>query len=283
MRRKLLILCIVWLISLSGMAQSLPKMSFQAVVRNANNELITNASVSVTVSFINFSPSGTVVYSEAHNVRSNQNGLISLLVGDGSVLSGSMEEIIWNDTYIKTEITADGYTVTDTKPATAVPIALYGENIPLQALQEHLGSTDLVSGEELRDTLSNYMTQEAAQNYFDNNNNVTADRLYDTLRYYVMTQAMSSTLQNISEQLSDLQSIKNKVDEFTIPSSPNNTFTLTYSPLTEREVLMYINGIFVSPSAFTYSANQLIYIPTNNGNKTLVANDRIQIYYYYQR
>ncbi|MCK9339632.1 MAG: hypothetical protein PHQ33_03065 [Bacteroidales bacterium] len=283
MRRKLLILCIVWLISLSGMAQSLPKMSFQAVVRNANNELITNASVSVTVSFINFSPSGTVVYSEAHNVRSNQNGLISLLVGDGSVLSGSMEEIIWNDTYIKTEITADGYTVTDTKPATAVPIALYAENIPLQALQEHLGSTDLVSGEELRDTLSNYMTQEAAQNYFDNNNNVTADRLYDTLRYYVMTQAMSSTLQNISEQLSDLQSIKNKVDEFTIPSSPNNTFTLTYSPLTEREVLMYINGIFVSTSAFTYSANQLIYIPTNNGNKTLVANDRIQIYYYYQR
>lgn len=265
------------------MAQSLPKMSFQAVVRNANNELITNASVSVTVSFINFSPSGTVVYSEAHNVRSNQNGLISLLVGDGSVLSGSMEEIIWNDTYIKTEITADGYTVTDTKPATAVPIALYAENIPLQALQEHLGSTDLVSGEELRDTLSNYMTQEAAQNYFDNNNNVTADRLYDTLRYYVMTQAMSSTLQNISEQLSDLQSIKNKVDEFTIPSSPNNTFTLTYSPLTEREVLMYINGIFVSTSAFTYSANQLIYIPTNNGNKTLVANDRIQIYYYYQR
>ena len=283
MRRKLLILCIVWLISLSGMAQSLPKMSFQAVVRNANNELITNASVSVTVSFINFSPSGTVVYSEAHYVRSNQNGLISLLVGDGSVLSGSMEEIIWNDTYIKTEITADGYTVTDTKPATAVPIALYAENIPLQALQEHLGSTDLVSGEELRDTLSNYMTQEAAQNYFDNNNNVTADRLYDTLRYYVMTQAMSSTLQNISEQLSDLQSIKNKVDEFTIPSSPNNTFTLTYSPLTEREVLMYINGIFVSTSAFTYSANQLIYIPTNNGNKTLVANDRIQIYYYYQR
>lgn len=283
MRRKLLILCIVWLISLSGMAQSLPKMSFQAVVRNANNELITNASVSVTVSFINFSPSGTVVYSEAHNVRSNQNGLISLLVGDGSVLSGSMEEIIWNDTYIKTEITADGYTVTDTKPATAVPIALYAERIPLQALQEHLGSTDLVSGEELRDTLSNYMTQEAAQNYFDNNNNVTADRLYDTLRYYVMTQAMSSTLQNISEQLSDLQSIKNKVDEFTIPSSPNNTFTLTYSPLTEREVLMYINGIFVSTSAFTYSANQLIYIPTNNGNKTLVANDRIQIYYYYQR
>src|SRR5574344_313560 len=283
MRRKLLILCIVWLISLSGMAQSLPKMSFQAVVRNANNELITNASVSVTVSFINFSPSGTVVYSEAHNVRSNQNGLISLLVGDGSVLSVSMEEIIWNDTYIKTEITADGYTVTDTKPATAVPIALYEENIPLQALQEHLGSTDLVSGEELRDTLSNYMTQEAAQNYFDNNNNVTADRLYDTLRYYVMTQAMSSTLQNISELLSDLQSIKNKVDEFTIPSSPNNTFTLTYSPLTEREVLMYINGIFVSTSAFTYSANQLIYIPTNNGNKTLVANDRIQIYYYYQR
>ncbi|HNW68136.1 MAG TPA: hypothetical protein PKK66_04720 [Bacteroidales bacterium] len=283
MRRELLILWIVWLISLSGMAQSLPKMSFQAVVRNANNELITNASVSVTVSFINLSPSGTVVYSEAHSVRSNQNGLISLLVGDGSVLSGSMEEIMWNDTYIKTEITADGYTVTDTKPATAVPIALYAERIPLQALQEHLGSTDLVSGEELRNSLSNYLTQEAAQNYFDNNNNITADRLYDTLRYYVMTQAMSTTLQNISEQLSDLQSIKNKVDEFTIPSSPNNIFTLTYSPLTEREVLMYINGIFVSTSAFTYSANQLIYIPTNNGNKILVANDRIQIYYYYQR
>lgn len=284
MKKFLVTLFGLLLLSHYGISQNNRNLSFQAVVRNASNELVTNEEVSVIVSFYNFSESGNSVYSEQHHVQSNQNGLISLLVGNGINPTGDFQQIAWNNTYIKTEISlANGYTATDTRPATAVPVALYAEKIPLQAIQEHLGNTDLVSTLELHDSLQHYLTNDAAQVYFDNHNSVTFDRLYDTLRFYVRTTDMNNTLQNISNQLSDLQLIRNKVDEFIVPSSPNNSFTLSYSPLVDREVLMYVNGIFVSTSAFTYSANQLTYIPLNNGNKQLVANDRIQIYYHYQR
>ncbi len=283
MQKKLLIFGIFTLLYLTAAAQSVSKMSFQAVVRNANNELLVNEEVQVIVSFMNNSPNSATVYSEQHRVRSNQNGLISLLVGDGTILFGDFQQITWNNAYIKTEITFNDYTTTDTKPATAVPLAYYAQRIPLQALQEHLGSTDWVSNSDLRDSLQHYLTNEAAQIYFNNNNAVSTDRLYDTLRYYVTSAAMSNTLQNISDQLTDLQSITNKIDEFIVPSSPNNTFTLSFAPMSDREVLMFVNGIFISSSAFTFSANRLTYLPSNNGNKQLVANDRIQIYYYYQR
>ena len=52
-------------------AQNLPKFSYQAVVRNAENELVTNSPVTVDISVFNHQNFAEEIYTETHNVTSN--------------------------------------------------------------------------------------------------------------------------------------------------------------------------------------------------------------------
>ena len=185
----------VFLFTLVG-AQTAPKFSYQAVVRNASNELVVNDSVSVRIQFYNHEVSGNAVYSELHHVTSNRNGLISLLVGEGAERVGDLSQVTWQDAVARTEITLrGGYSVSDVKPVTAVPLAFYTEHIPLQALEEHLGSTNLVSADALRDTLANYVTLPALSDSLNRYVAAAAD-LLDTLAYYVTASELTDTLAN---------------------------------------------------------------------------------------
>ena len=75
--RKLLLFLLVMVISAAALlAQSPQKMSYQAVVRNANNSLVTNQNVSVQITILQGSESGTPVYKETHTTTTNPNGLL---------------------------------------------------------------------------------------------------------------------------------------------------------------------------------------------------------------
>ena len=91
-------------------AQAPQKMSYQAVVRDANSVLVKNHSVSARITILQGGISGTPVYVENHSVMTNSNGLMTLEVGDGTVVSGSMEAINWANGpfYLKSEIDPEG-------------------------------------------------------------------------------------------------------------------------------------------------------------------------------
>ena len=115
------------LLTLSSFAQAPEKMSYQAVVRGANNALVTNQQVGMQISILQGS---TAVYEETQTPTSNTNGLVSLEIGTGTVISGSFTAIDWSaDTYfIKTETDPTGgtnYTITGTSQLLSVPYALY--------------------------------------------------------------------------------------------------------------------------------------------------------------
>ena len=108
------------------------RISYQAVVRNASNALVVNQSVGIKVSILQSSVTGTAVYTETQTPTSNANGLISLQIGGGSVVSGTMSGIDWaNGPYfIKTEVDPTGgtnYTITGTSQLLSVPYALYAK------------------------------------------------------------------------------------------------------------------------------------------------------------
>jgi hypothetical protein len=67
--------------------QSPEKMSFQAVIRDASGELVSNSSVGLKMSVLQGSVSGTLAYSKAHNGMTNSNGLITLEIGGGTVVN----------------------------------------------------------------------------------------------------------------------------------------------------------------------------------------------------
>ena len=82
-------------------------------------------------------------------------------------------------------------------------------------------------------------------------------------------------------QLTNLPSTVNEVaDEFTA-SSGQTSFTLTQTPSSLSKIKMYINGIRISNTAYSWTGTTLTYTPANNGNYSLSANDRVQMDYTY--
>ena len=123
----------VILLSISLFAQAPQKFTYQAVIRDAANSLITNTAVGMRISILQGSISGTAVYAELQFPTSNTNGLVSLEVGSGAVVSGSFATINWaNGPYfIKTEIDPAGgvnYTISGTNQLLSVPYALYAHS-----------------------------------------------------------------------------------------------------------------------------------------------------------
>ena len=130
---SLLIICVS-----SLFAQAPEKFTYQAVVRNASNQLVINAQVGVRVNILQGTATGNALYSESHVTSSNANGLVTVNIGGGSVLHGSFEGIDWSDGpyFLKTDIDPNGgndYSITSVQQLLSVPYALYAKeaaNIP---------------------------------------------------------------------------------------------------------------------------------------------------------
>ncbi len=113
-------------------AQAPNKMSYQAVVRDANNTLVKNQAVGVQISILQGNATGTSVYSETHAPSTNDNGLFSIEIGGGSS-SDDFSTIDWSDGpyFIKSETDPTGgtnYTITGTSQLMSVPYAFHAKN-----------------------------------------------------------------------------------------------------------------------------------------------------------
>jgi len=121
------------LLTASMFAQAPQKMSYQAVVRNSANTLITSTSVGIRISVLQGSATGTAVYVETQATTTNANGLVSLEIGNGTPVTGTFATIDWaNGPYfIKTETDPAGgtsYSIVGTSQMLSVPYALYSLN-----------------------------------------------------------------------------------------------------------------------------------------------------------
>ena len=131
--RKFYILVMFLLVSVCGlMAQAPEKFSYQAVVRNSSNQLVINANVGVRVSLLQGSVYGAAVYVETHTATTNANGLLTLEIGGGTAIQGSVVSIDWGNGpyFLKTEIDPAGgsnYSVTSVQQMLSVPYALYAK------------------------------------------------------------------------------------------------------------------------------------------------------------
>ncbi|MCF8371615.1 MAG: DUF1566 domain-containing protein [Bacteroidales bacterium] len=126
------IILLAILLSASVFAQSPEKMSYQAVIRNSSDILITSTLVGMQISILQGSPTGTMVYVETQTATTNANGLITVEIGSGIPLTGTFSTIDWaiGPYFIKTETDPAGgtnYTITGTSQLLSVPYALYAK------------------------------------------------------------------------------------------------------------------------------------------------------------
>ncbi len=118
--------------SLVAFSQAPNAMSYQAVIRDANNKLVSNQSVSMQISILQGSASDPSVYTETQTLTTNANGLASMEIGSGTIVLGSFSAIDWaNGPYfIKTETDPTGgstYTITGTSQLLSVPYAMHAK------------------------------------------------------------------------------------------------------------------------------------------------------------
>jgi hypothetical protein len=132
MKKTLHVLALLF-ITLNLFAQAPQKMSYQAVIRNSANNLLTNAPVKMRISILQGSTTGSTIYSELHSANTNANGLVSIEIGAGTSPTGTFSSINWGDgTYfLKTETdptNGTNYSIVGTSQLLSVPYALESNN-----------------------------------------------------------------------------------------------------------------------------------------------------------
>ena len=104
--KKLFTFMVAVFLTATVWAQSPEKMSYQAVVRNSSNALVTNQPVGVKITILQGSATGTPVFAETHTPTTNANGLINIVIGTGSPAINGLLDVVWSTGpyFIKTEI-----------------------------------------------------------------------------------------------------------------------------------------------------------------------------------
>jgi len=153
--RRIFTIAAVLLMTVSVWAQAPEKMSYQAVVRNSSNVLVSSTTVGMQISILQGSTSGTVVYTETHAPTTNANGLVSLEIGTGTT-SDDFSTIDWANGpfFIQTETDPTGgtnYTITGTSQLLSVPYALHA-NV----------ADSIVGGVSITETDPTYSASQAA-------------------------------------------------------------------------------------------------------------------------
>ncbi|MBN1599129.1 MAG: hypothetical protein JW894_12620 [Bacteroidales bacterium] len=224
-------------------AQSPQKLSYQAVIRDAGNDLVTETEVGIQISILQGAPDGTAVYVEKHAPVTNENGLTSIEIGDGDVESGVFADIDWSagPYYVKTEIDPDGgstYTIEGTSQLLSVPYALYAD-------------------------------------YAENASDKVAFHVYNS-----STDALSTTGWHIveldNEIFDDGNNFNNTDDQFVAPYDGVYSFSGTVSVDDLVDMSLVIIGVFVNGSHCAYYLREYINEHTQsysaNGSLTVKLN-----------
>jgi hypothetical protein len=114
-------------------AQSPESFKYQAQIRDKNGNILAKQNISLKISIVQSSPSGSIVYSEEHAIQTNSNGIITIAIGEGDQPTANFSTIDWgtDSYYVKTELDPEGgtnYTEMGTSQLLSVPYALYSKN-----------------------------------------------------------------------------------------------------------------------------------------------------------
>ncbi|WP_455640939.1 hypothetical protein [Parabacteroides sp.] len=134
MRKNIIIfICICLNMLLYAESGKMPHaISYQAVVHDATGKVLANKTIGVKVEILKTTAEGSCIYSETHSSVSNANGTITLLIGQGTPISGNFSAIDWGaDTYyLQLSMDTQGgtaYNKISSAPISPVPLSLYAE------------------------------------------------------------------------------------------------------------------------------------------------------------
>jgi hypothetical protein len=123
------------LLALGLMSQAQPqKVNYQAVAVNASGVTVKNRVISLKLSILDSSATGSVLYSETHQPTTDGSGQFSVYLGGGTAVSGTFSNIPWGNTkdkFLKAEADLNGgtnYVLMGVSQVVSVPYALHANS-----------------------------------------------------------------------------------------------------------------------------------------------------------
>ncbi|MFN6064028.1 MAG: hypothetical protein ACK49K_12165, partial [Bacteroidota bacterium] len=104
--KKIVLVSLITIVFITNLISQAPNMmSYQAVIWDATGNLVAEKMVSIKISILQGSVTGTSAFSETHRIQTNVNGLVSLMIGGGTNATGKIADINWGagSYFLKTE------------------------------------------------------------------------------------------------------------------------------------------------------------------------------------
>ena len=294
MKRFLLPLSLLLFNVILTSAQAPKGINYQGVARDNEGKALASKAIAVRISILKNSATGEVEYSETHKPQTNQFGLFTLVIGQGTKITGDFAFVSWavGNKWLQIEIDPNGgnsFTLAGTQQLMTVPYAFYAEyagngsgspltpgagisinnnvisntgdadndsNNELQNLSEVLNKTNNAGGINITNLgAPTAATDAATKSYVDSQNALDQD------------QSSTNEIQDLALNTStNILNITNNTSATPINLTPYKQ-TLTYTPATNNLAISGGNSVTVSTTL-----SQAI----TNGGATGANGNRIQ-------
>ncbi|TCD10136.1 hypothetical protein EZ449_09925 [Pedobacter frigidisoli] len=138
MKNFLLIALLSMGLAFAVKAQAPQQFNYQGAARNINGTPLANKSISLRISILDGTSTGTSQYSEVRSVTTNAYGLYAISIGSAGAISstGSVTTVTWATglKFVKVEVDPDNgnnFNLAGTAQLLSVPYALYAANGPI--------------------------------------------------------------------------------------------------------------------------------------------------------
>ena len=160
-----LLLCFIFILMISANSNAQTGLNFQGVARTSNNVILASQQISLRLSILQGSATGSVEYTETRKVTTNAQGLFAVVIGDVDATStlGNFNAINWKNTpkYLKIEMDAaagNNFMTMGTTQFQYVAYAQYAKTVDAENIEGILpvskGGTGLSSNAALKSALS---------------------------------------------------------------------------------------------------------------------------------
>ncbi|MFO0469123.1 MAG: fibrobacter succinogenes major paralogous domain-containing protein [Bacteroidota bacterium] len=267
---NILRIIVLLIFPLIGISQAPQKINFQSVLRNTNGEVVSNKAVSLKISILEVTITGSAVYIETHDKTTDAGGLISVKIGGGTVLSGVFGNINWGGSahFIKLEADFSGgnsYVLLGTQELMSVPYALYASKTDTSALNLTSRFSTKLSGVDTN-SLSARINAKSSLSDTSLLNLATrfstklsgADTVSLSARINAKSSLSDTSLLNLTSRFetklnkSDTSSLSNRInaklsktDTSSLSERINSKLSSTvipYAPIIQKGHIMYWNG-----------------------------------------
>ncbi|MDF1672519.1 MAG: hypothetical protein P1U41_03385 [Vicingaceae bacterium] len=205
MMKQITIITLALLVWSGALAQSPDLINYQAVARDLSGNPLVSTAVNITYDIRQNSSIGTIVYSETHNLTTNQFGLFTAEIGGGTPVTGTFAGINWSTGLYYLQVTVNGDVMAATQ-LLSVPYALHANTATS-------GSPGANGHANLADSVAEPAGVNCANGGYlihmgaDDNDNNTLEPLERDISYYICNGLDGSANNNDTSATNEIQTL----------------------------------------------------------------------------